>query len=138
MVRAVAISWFSLAGFWKFNLYFQAGPSIGHVRPSVETDDCNAEDDDAGRKEGTDGGHQVMNGRVTRNDDSRYDSTLLKTLMTLYWLISHFTNKIVFLNYILSLQERTCGQFIGHPQTFVELQLHFKLQFYTKKMQFET
>ena len=26
------------------------------------------------------------------------------------------------------------GQFIGHPQTFVELQLRFKLHFYTKKM----
>ena len=30
------------------------------------------------------------------------------------------------------------GQFIGRPQTFVELQLHFKLHFYTEKMQFET
>ena len=29
------------------------------------------------------------------------------------------------------------GQFIGRPQTFVELQLRFKLHFYTKKMQFE-
>ena len=31
-----------------------------------------------------------------------------------------------------------CGQFIGRPQTFVELQLRFKLHFYTMKMQFET
>ena len=30
------------------------------------------------------------------------------------------------------------SQFIGRPQTFVELQLRFKLHFYTKKMQFET
>ena len=30
------------------------------------------------------------------------------------------------------------GQFIGRPQTFVELQLCFKLHFYTRKMQFET
>ena len=30
------------------------------------------------------------------------------------------------------------GQFIGRPQTFVELQSRFKLHFYTKKMQFET
>jgi len=29
------------------------------------------------------------------------------------------------------------GQFIGLPQTFVELQLRFKLHFYTRKMQFE-
>ena len=30
------------------------------------------------------------------------------------------------------------GQFIGRPQMFVELQLCFKLRFYTRKMQFET
>ena len=30
------------------------------------------------------------------------------------------------------------SRFIGRPQTFVELQLHFKLHFYTRKMQFET
>ena len=30
------------------------------------------------------------------------------------------------------------GQFIGRPQTFVELQLHFKLYFLSVKMQFET
>ena len=29
------------------------------------------------------------------------------------------------------------GQFIGRPQTFVELQLRFKQHFYTKKMQYE-
>ena len=30
------------------------------------------------------------------------------------------------------------GQFIGCPQTFVEVQLHFKLHFPIVKMQFET
>ena len=30
------------------------------------------------------------------------------------------------------------GQFIGRLQTFVELQLCFKLHFYIKKMKFET
>ena len=28
----------------------------------------------------------------------------------------------------------SCNQFIGRPQTFVELQLRFKQHFYTKKM----
>ena len=32
----------------------------------------------------------------------------------------------------------TCGQFFSPPQTFLELQLRFKLHFYTKKMQVET
>ena len=32
----------------------------------------------------------------------------------------------------------SCGQLIGRPQTFVELQLHFKLHFPSVKMQFET
>ena len=32
----------------------------------------------------------------------------------------------------------TCGQFIGRPQTFLELQLRFKLHFPSVKMQFET
>ena len=36
------------------------------------------------------------------------------------------------------LDTHPVGQFIGRPQTFVELQLRFKLHFYTKKMQFET
>ena len=40
------------------------------------------------------------------------------------------TQKMHYLNAI--------GQFIGRPQTFVELQLRFNLHFYTRKMQFET
>ena len=35
------------------------------------------------------------------------------------------------------VKQHSCGQFIGRPQTFVELQLRFKLHFYTRKMQFE-
>ena len=45
-------------------------------------------------------------------------------------------------NFFIGLKEHThcnsSGQFICRPQTFVELQLRFKLHFYTKKMQFET
>ena len=38
-----------------------------------------------------------------------------------------------------NVPENACsGQFISRPQTFVKLQLRFKLHFYTKKMQFET
>ena len=41
-------------------------------------------------------------------------------------------------SYAVSERQTECsGQFIGRPQTFVELQLRFKLHFYTKKMQFE-
>ena len=35
-------------------------------------------------------------------------------------------------------QSKSSGQFIGRPQTFVELQLRFKLHFPSVKMQFET
>ena len=35
-------------------------------------------------------------------------------------------------------EDLTCGQFIGRPQTFLELQLRFKLHFPSVKMQFET
>ena len=35
-------------------------------------------------------------------------------------------------------RERSSGQFIGRPQTFVELQLRFKLHFLSVKMQFKT
>ena len=35
-------------------------------------------------------------------------------------------------------EQDSSGQFISRPQTFLELQLRFKLHFYTKKMPFET
>ena len=39
----------------------------------------------------------------------------------------------------LFLKEKTTsGQFISRPQTFLELQLHFKRHFLSVKMQFET
>ena len=37
-------------------------------------------------------------------------------------------------SHLLSDNGETCGQFFSRPQTFMELQLCFKLHFYTKKM----
>ena len=36
---------------------------------------------------------------------------------------------------MISKNQQFSGQFIGRPQTFVELQLHFKLHFRSVKMQ---
>ena len=49
-------------------------------------------------------------------------------------------NAVMFDECVLYLwpEMTTFGQFIGCPQSFVELQLHFKLHFPSVKMQFET
>ena len=55
------------------------------------------------------------------------------TMFIKTWQVRFLTINDNSFNGKIGKDSNSCGQFIGRPQTFVELQLRFKLHFYTKK-----